>query len=291
MDNLRKSWLVCVGQIHGWAVNPRVYLSFLLGVVFVLMPTMRYLGYAKVIGQPINIFEPFIIIVNDRFANAFLFLGYLLLISDAPFMEHRSFYSVIRVNRRSWVSGMCFYIFSSALTYYVGMLVISMLAGVTTGFIANIWSDPLYTLAANAPGFALVDYNISFSNLQYIQLFTPALAIVQGLSLPILYATVIGLIIFLINVNNRRIFGGIVALIIHISGFTMLSAGFMLSAQHLSLLCNAMPINHNLDGLTKVYPSFGESYLIFIILIIILYGISMFLIRRCDFKSSAGDRG
>ncbi len=24
MDNLKKSWLVCVGQIHGWAVNPVV---------------------------------------------------------------------------------------------------------------------------------------------------------------------------------------------------------------------------------------------------------------------------
>lgn len=290
MNNFIKGMKICKGQFLEWPITPRVYLSFALGILFTVLPSVWYLQYSLELLQPINIFEPFIIIINNRFFNAFLFLGYLFLVADAPFMTHRGFYSVIRTTKSAWGLGILLYIFTSALVYYLIMFIVSVVVGASHGFFANIWSDPIYRLCANTPAFAIKKYYLSFSNIAYLQNFTPISSTIQCILMSSFYGAIIGSIIFVINLNIRKIYGGLVGLLIHLLGFVILTSGYMLAPQRLSLLAHVIPVMHNIDGQSNMFPTFEESYWLLGIGLLLLSILSIFMAKRCDFKTSIGDK-
>ena len=67
--------------------NKRVIMGFLLGIALFGYWLNLFLQYVLDIGEPVNILEAFIVVEHHHKSILFLVVGWLLIISDAPFIN------------------------------------------------------------------------------------------------------------------------------------------------------------------------------------------------------------
>ncbi len=74
--------------------NKRVIMGFLLGIALFGYWLSLFFQYALDIGEPVNVLEAFIVVEHHHKSILFLVVGWLLMISDAPFVK-KKYISVI----------------------------------------------------------------------------------------------------------------------------------------------------------------------------------------------------
>ena len=92
----------------------RIFMGFLLGFAFMGYWMRGFLRYAAETGEPVNILETFIVVEQHYVNLLFLILGWLLVVSDAPFMKGNLYLLLYRCGRRSWNMGMLLYVLIQA---------------------------------------------------------------------------------------------------------------------------------------------------------------------------------
>lgn len=267
-------------------VSPKFYIGLAIGLIFVIRTTLGLRGFALSLDENVNILEPFILSANSSDTIFFALLGYILILSDAPFIDQRTLYTIIRSGKETWTSSIVLYILSSSFIYYVILLLGTCLCVADISFTSNMWSSPFYSLAAYSPVYAINDYGIVFSNIEFLMVSTPLIALVQSLLLPTAYLSLIGMIMFAINMNINKNLGSIVALIFHAIGYMILLESSFVNINY-SLFVQSIPVFHgNGSQSITVYLSVA----IFVIILMCLNIIAHILVRRCDFKEAISDK-
>lgn len=294
MRNLKTSFRICLNQLANMFLSPKTYAAFMFGAAFMLNVSKNYLEYTLSIGEKANIFDPFILASGGMETFIYIFLGFLLLISDAPFMDQRTSYAVLRTGKVTWATGMIIYIAFAAAIYYLFMFVLSALLVSGNAIVTRLWSDPMYTLAVEQPVGALIEYGISYSfGVPFMTRYNSVEAVLISISLQILYSVVIGMSAFTININAKKIVGTLSAIVIHFIGYSIYKAtsGFG-GNQWLSPFANAVAVYHNYDGSphSAPFPTLSYSYTMFILLMIALSVLAVYMVKRCDFKTASGGK-
>lgn len=80
--------------------NKRVIMGFLLGIALFGYWLNLFLQYAREIGEPVNILEAFIVVEHHHKSILFLILGWLLIVSDAPFIKRNTYLMLYRSSRK-----------------------------------------------------------------------------------------------------------------------------------------------------------------------------------------------
>lgn len=282
MTDLRKSFYICGQQLLGELMSPRVWAAYLLAVVNILRITIPYLNYLG--DNPGQLCEAFLAAFSDRISVTLFLLSYFILICDAPFVNSRSVLMIYRVRKTVWGSGMILYIAAQTALFYAVIFLVSVIASAPICFAGNIWSSPMYILAKFLPQNAILQgFPIPTSTL-VIQ-WQPWEAVLHTFLLIFLYSTMLGMIIFVLNLNVHRFIGSACALTVHAVGFFIISEMRIFDIKY-SLLANSILCNHE--------PAYGWTlsfsysvYLLIILALLVLFGI---LIRFTDFKSSIGGR-
>ena len=97
--------------------NKRVIMGFILGMALFGYWLNLFLQYALDIGEPVNILEAFIVVEHHHKSILFLIVGWLLIISDAPFIKRNTYLSLCRSSRKKWNVAMLQYIIIQAFLY------------------------------------------------------------------------------------------------------------------------------------------------------------------------------
>jgi len=286
--SLRQILSLSFNQIRDWFTSPRILVALALGIVFTYVDVANFMKYVDMTKENVQIFEPYIYLMSNYGSFSFILLGFILLISDAPFVSQRSLYSVIRCTRKRWVSGMMFYILLSALLYFGIVLLASMAFVATNAYMADIWSAPMYSLAAYQPQGAQ-DIGVAFPYLGILRVLSPAAAGFQTLALNVLYGTMLGMLAFVINLNNRRLIGSFVAVGVHAVGWIMISEAIF-SLPMFSPLYHAVFVTHAFGSMNPDMCGVGTSIYMFAVIIAILAIIGGILSKSSDFRVSAGDK-
>lgn len=231
----------------------KLWLGVLTGIALTLQYTAQFVWFSMKIGQPINVIEPFFYICNNFRTSMFVFLGLLLILSDAPFVTSRTVQVICKTTRRMWNASVFVHIVLLSLMYYGILLLFSASIASVNGYIGSAWSIPMVEVASGNQ-LAMVKYNLSFEYYGYIHENGIISAAIQSFCGIMLYGVVEGVVLYVFNMSEKWKAGTALAIIIHFSSY-ITQAEWM---ERYSLLTYSMAASE-------------KSYWIFFLIVIVLY--------------------
>ena len=283
---LRGTLAICKEQLKAAALTPRVWLGYLFGISAMLWKTTDYLGYSG--SNAVQVFEPFIIVMNDYTYSAFILLGLLVVLVDSPFINDRSIYVAVRGSRRSWYCGMLLYLIAQILFYYLAIFAATALFCIQRTYIKNVWSESCYMLGMFHPQEALLEWGMVFAGEQVIPALTPGEAFGLTYLLNVLYAVLLLFIAFLINMTGRWILGNLAAILIHLAGNVLIKSVYAARLIWYSPLGYSQLVFRQFDenGVADLY----RPLLFFGFFLTAGFTAGLFMVKRNDFITAKGDR-
>lgn len=258
--------------------NKRVIMGFILGIALFGYWLNLFLQYALDIGEPVNVLEAFVVVEHHHKSILFLVVGWLLMISDAPFIKKNTYLLLCRSSRKQWDAAMLQYIMIQAFLYVAGIVAVSVAVSTLLGFWGNMWSSPVYHLAMDTNNYLGVKYNISFPWVNIMQTMTVPQAFMITFVFLFLYLVLIGFLLYVCNLLLKEIYGILIVFGIQIAGYLLQQEGI---TYLLSLMAKAIP-GYAIDGNGGQW----KVVVLFCAIILILALISSWLIGRVDFKDA-----
>ncbi len=257
--------------------HKRVIMGYVLGMALFGYRLNYFIRYALDAGEPVNVLEAFIVVNHHQKSIMFLIAGWLLVISDAPFIKRNTYLSLYRSSRKKWNAAMLQYIMIQAFFYVAGIAVMSSAVSSLCGFLGNMWSSPVYHLAMDTVNRLGVKYNISFPWVNIMRAMTVPRAFAITFVFLFLYFMLIGFLLYVCNLLLKEIYGILIVSGIQLSGYLLQQEGFI----SLSLMAKAIP-GYAIDGNGGQW----KVIVLFCVIISILAVISLCLIGRVDFKEA-----
>ena len=255
--------------------NKRVMMGFLLGMALFGYWLNLFLQYALDVGEPVNILEAFIVVEHHHKNMLFLIVGWLLIISDAPFVKRNMYLSLYRSSRKKWDAAMLQYIMIQAFLYVFIIAVASVAVSSLCGFFGNMWSSPVYNLAMDDGNHLGVKYNVSFPWVNVMRAMTVPQAFVITFVFLFLYLVLIGFLLYVCNLLLKEIYGILIVFGMQISGYLLQQEG----VTHFSFMAKSIP-GYAIDGKGGQW----KVVALFCATILMLALISLWLIGRVDFR-------
>lgn len=278
MSKLKSIIKLCLYEFKIEIHSKRVLLGYLVGIVMILKQSAGYLLYSNEIGLSVNVLEPFIIAGNNYNTVMFLVLGWLLVISEAPFVNSNSTFLMYRTQRTTWNYAMILYIMVQGIFYYAITAVSSIVISVFNGYFANIWSPAIIKLSSG--GNKVNALEVYFPYPQFMRQESVFSAFIITWSLCLLYGIVLALVLYVFNLFTNQIVGAVAAFLFHFLGYELMKEGYMVIIKY-SLLARSVPVLLIGSELDATLP---QSYVLFALLIVILIFITGRIVKYVDFK-------
>lgn len=285
MNKMKDILKICVYEFHLQIVSKRVWMGYFLGLEIIMKQSFGYLVYADRSKEAINVLEAFVIAGNNYNTAMFLVLGWLLVISEAPFVNNNSLYLIYRTNKKKWNIAMILYIFFQAVIYYGIIAGCTVLFSVSRGFFGNIWSNPLISLTKNSD--KITGFNVCFPYGSFIKEVSVFQAFLYTWLLCFLYGLILGLFLYIFNLFSNQIAGAVSTFLFHFMGYEIMKEGFMVIIKF-SLLARSILILQIGEDLGV---TFHETLLVYAMVILLLIIVSDKIVRFTDFKEASKGEG
>ncbi len=256
--------------------NVRVIMGYLLGFAIVGYWMSGFLRYAADTGEPVNILEAFCVVEQHYVNMLFLVLGWLLVVADAPFMKGNIYLLLYRCGRKRWNMGMFFYILMQAFFYTAAMAAFTIIISSFLGFVGNMWSSPVYSLARDVTNNIGAKYNITFPWLVMMKVMSVPQAFAVTFLFLYLYLAFMGVLLYAAALLFSGIAGMVAVIGVHLTGYLRMMDGYT----ETSLLARAVPGNF-IDGTL----SYWQSAALFLALIVVLMVLSSIFVKKIEFQS------
>lgn len=283
MKSFRKIAYIFTGQFSGSLTNWRIWVGYMLGILVALKSAYLYQGYAD--GRVIQIFEPFLVNFMNGGNTTLMLIGFIVIIADAPFVNHRSTLMLYRSSRGQWFWGMNLYILVHGILYYAMALLSTMLYSMRSGYIQNIWSRSMSNLVRFPSKEALVRWNMPSPGEALVTEYSPLSALLYTFLLIWMYGFILAVVIFIFNTVFNKAAGTAIAAAIHAVGYILRYDGISTLTAQWSLYYNSSFLDH-LKGDNSLF--FSVSYMLLIICALLFAGPT--LMRHADFKYSSGEQ-
>lgn len=284
MKGLKKIIYIFWGQFLASLGNARIWVGYIVGLSVTLLSAYRYIGYTH--DRVYQIFEPYLVTMASVMNILLLLIGYFIILSDAPFINHRSTLALYRTSRGQWFWGMSLYIMVHTVLYYMIPLGISCLYGMRHGYIHNLWSRALRLLSQSPSQEALEYWHLSIpfagGSLEEIR---PVEALVHTVLFLMFYSIILSMLLFVFNLVFNRAVGTLITGLVHVAGYIFAFVGFNDLLRQWSLILNAMFMYRNPMDIGIVH-----SYLYFLLILCLIFFSGPTLLKLADFKHSSGEQ-
>jgi hypothetical protein len=278
MDRMKQIFCITKTTFLEEQRNKRVIMGFVLGIALFGYWLNNFIQYVWDTGDPVNVLEAFIVVEHNYKDILFLVLGWLLIISDAPFVKGNTYLTLYRSSRRKWNIAMLQYIIIQALLYVICIAAVSVIVSFFRGFFNNMWSSPVYNLAMDTANSLGVKYNITFTWANIMETMTVPQAFVLTFLFLFLYLVSVGMLLYVCNLLLKEIYGILIVFGIQISAYILQQEGFT----RWSLMAKAIP-GYSINGSGGQW----KTVFLFLTVILILAAVSLWLVGKVDFKDAA----
>lgn len=284
MTGLRKIWYIFIGQFMDSLTNVRVWVGYLICIAVALKGAYGYIGYAG--DRVFQVFEPYIINFSGRVTPLFMLIGFVVIISDAPFVDNRSTLTLYRTSRGQWFWGMSVYILVHGIIYFLTGLLASCIFVIRQAYVENIWSSMLKQFIQSPSEEARNKWGLGSMDGSLIVAYEPVQAMLHTILLFFMYCMILSIIIFIFNTAFNKAAGTAIAAAVHIVGYIMAFDVFNFAFGRWSLFFNSM-----FSYVIQVGESMSiaNSYLLLALVLCILIFIGPNIMRRADFRYSSGE--
>lgn len=204
--SLKKSFACARTEFVKWVLDWRM---LILGVLLIFINTFAIdplVANAALMGEPLNILEPFIAVANSGAILLIIPLVFLTLIADFPKIDTNTVFYIIRVGRVNWLVGQIIKLIFMAVSYLAVIFCGAVVPMLGKGFWYNGWSNVATKFALIFPersgsfGVQLLPENL------YNQLSVFSAA-VQSYVLVFGYLMIIGLILLSFSLIKQKTLG------------------------------------------------------------------------------------
>lgn len=300
MEAFKRVCIVAHTNWRQWKKDYRVWIILTFVALILITGIRGYVAYGMAEGRKMTFcllpmfFESTSISLGS--SKILIYIGFLLLISSAPFIHEHTPYVILRSGRKDWWRGECLYIAETAVAYMLFLMIISILCTLPVVSFSDDWGDILY------------DYHTGsnvYTSQEILEKYPVEIGI-PGRVVAMLYPffsqfyvfitgtvsfIILGLLTYLFNLRRGRIRWGIIAagiLIILDPVLSMLAAPVRYWLRYLSPVCwssvdcTRYIAKRYMMGLDVVIP---VSLFVIGILILLIAQVS----RKVDLYGETGD--
>lgn len=281
MRKFKKMFLLLRRQLQAAVYRKRCVAGYLLGIASVWVTSMNYHRFLG--DHSGNLWEAFIEHFGTLGNTSLIVFGFIIVISDAPFIYSDSFLKIHRAGRKNWYDAMWSYIAVQGILYYLIMALASAVVLIKKTYFNNIWSQVLQDYA----GSSTYRNHISPPSPLLFSQYSPWSAMAHTFLLIALYSILLAGILFALNMYSNTAFGTIAAGMIHIVSILATSLERFTFLRQWLYLENALLENHlGEGGLTLAH-----SYIYFILSIYVVYLLGRFVVVHTDFQMMGSGEG
>lgn len=227
MNNIRCILLCSWINIKKWRTNPRIYVLFIIVVIF------HYYAFSCVpqICRYLNMeITPWVFPFFMGHPTMFLAYGGLaiFLYCDAPFTDGHTPFLLIRTGAQNWILGQLLYIFISSFFYTLFHVAVSMAMLVPYLTFSGGWGSVLQILSDNGDIFIRAGATQSFLIYsELLEAMSPMQAMGWSILLFWLGCMFLGVVIFCFNLCIARMSGIVVSSILTVFAYFSSYLGFL----------------------------------------------------------------
>lgn len=215
MGLYRKELLVTKGQLARWKGNVQIFVA--LGMEIVLL--IEYLWGCNDFGMKYGTkITPCVLVllfqsgtIGVNLPKVMIYLGFVVLLSDVPFMDESTPYVIARSKRGAWWRGECIYIWAASFLYMVFITVMSIFIVLPTITWNGLWGSTIVESLKSSG--AAVGLRL---NPQIVQVFYPSATLWLTFLAGWLSMSLLGHMAYAINLVINKKVAGIAAMVFFI---------------------------------------------------------------------------
>ena len=280
--NFRQTLSCAAIEFNKWICDARMVIVAVLLIFIDNFAVQPLVNNADLMGEPLNVLEPFIAVANSEIVILIIPIVFLTLIADYPKVDTNTAFYIIRIGRGNWLVGQVLKLIFMIITYLAVIFLGTVLPMISKGFWYNGWSNVATSFVKRFPdrrgdfGVELLPENL-YNQLSVYE------AAVKSYLLVAAYLMIIGLILLVFSLFKQKTTGFVVC-----GG--MISLGMTFSAIRTNLMWT-MPMANSITWLhyTKYFREpvmsmwFSVSYLCGLILVLVVF--SIIAIRRFNYDN------
>ena len=292
MFKIRQICSVALYNFRQWRRNPRVFITFALAFILCFLLSDKAVNFAKDYKTSMQIMEAFIWSFED--SNSILLASLLLvfLFSDMPFITSGTPFYLMRISRKTWLSGQVLYIVLATFIYMLFILVATSLVCMSDSFVGNMWSETAAILGYSKAGSAVALPSI----VKTLEMNTPYQCMATIFLLMLLYSLLMALIMLTFNIRKGQLAGTVSVFVFTLFGLILkpdlIKAIFNLP-ERLAYKANVAvgwlsPLNHATYHMHNFgydrLPRLWQTYTILGVLITLFFLLALRSIRNYNFN-------
>lgn len=275
-----------------WRGNARVIVTFALSFILCFLLSDKAIRFSIDHNTPLQIVETFIWSFGD--SNSILLISsmLILLFADMPFLSSGTPLYLVRTSRRKWITGQILYIILATFIYLLFILASTALLSMKYAFSANMWSPTAAIL-----GYTNAGKRIAVPALvKTLEMSWPYQSMLNIFALMLGYTCLMVMIMLACNIRYGQSAGVVSVMVFSLYGFLLrpdtLQLVFKLpdEAYYIAnvLIGWISPLNHatfhmHNFGYDKL-PTLWQSYVVFILLIVMCYFAAVRAVKKYNFK-------
>ena len=269
--SLKQAFSCEVTEFVKWVCDARMVIVAVLLIFINNFAVSPLTNNAELMGEPLNILEPFIAVANSEILILIIPIVFLTLIADYPKVDTNTVFYIVRIGRANWFVGQILKLVFMIISYLAVIFLGTVLPMLSKGFWYNGWSNV-------ATGFVKMfrdrrgDFGVELLPENLYNQLSVFEAAVKSYLLVAAYLMIIGLILLVFSLFKRKTMGFIIC-----GG--MISLGMAFSAIRTNLMWT-MPMANSITWLhyTKYFKkpimpmSFSVIYLLVLIAVLLVFG-------------------
>lgn len=204
--SLKKAFACAKVEYVKWVCDARMIILAVMLIFIYSFAITPLLENAKLMGERLNLLEPYIAIANSEAIVLIIPLVFLTLIADYPKIDTNTVFYIIRVGRMNWLVGQILKLLFMAVSYVFVIFAGATIPMLGRSFIGNNWSRVATEFARKFPdrshnfGVELLPENLYFQ----LPIYSAAL---KSTLLVLAYMLIFGLILLAFSIIKRKTAG------------------------------------------------------------------------------------
>jgi hypothetical protein len=264
--------------------SSRIFIILFSIICYIEIIELPTLEVASIMGEPINILEPFVNICNSFITAILIPLVMLVLISDFPKVNSKYIFIIFRLNKRNWMVGQVLFIISLGLTYLIAILTVTSVIAMRQGFIANGWSLVTRNLRIQYPDLVRTSNATVIVEKGLHIHYRPYTAVLFSILLMLSLLVLISMILLAFNLIHKRMIGIFTVMAVLILGWLLFI--FQQDALWLFPFGNAILGWHNTSAFQQESVPTWYSFVYFFVWIVIMMIITFKLLKQYSFYTT-----
>lgn len=278
MDKIKCTLLLSMSHFKKWTTNPRIYIIFI--ILFLYLHSMLSPITNFCLNSGYNI-TPYVFpyVMSQPITVVLIMLAVVLLFCDAPFIGEEQIYVIVRSGRIQWLFGSIIYIALASVAFFMLVVLFTILILLPTLELSTQWGKVIGTFAQTS---LASQYGISIPFSQTIfTCYTPQQAMLLTFFNCCSISFVLGMIIFLLNLEFAKSTGTIVSIVLILwqiavkktwTGFIRYSPVSWVSLSNIDAFSNSL------------YPNLTYVHVVIFSMVLISICLSVLVMRKRDIQ-------